>query len=76
MSKDDSGDNGSKPVDASTARRRQDALGRRLRQMYDNVVREAVPDDFLSFLEQADQKSEGKPAGAGEEAETEPPRRS
>lgn len=54
MSKDQSGDTGAKPVDARVARRRQDALGRRLRQMYDEVVSEHVPADFLSLLEQAD----------------------
>lgn len=50
------GDSGSKPVDARTARRRQDPIGRRLRQMYDEVVGEDIPDDFLSFLEQADER--------------------
>ena len=55
-----SADSGSKPVDARVARRRQDPIGRRLRQMYDEVVNEDVPDDFLSFLEKADERmSEG-----------------
>ena len=54
MGQDHSGDSGSKPVDARVARRRQDAIGRRLRQMYDDVVSEEVPEDFLSFLEEAD----------------------
>ncbi|MDP3493887.1 MAG: NepR family anti-sigma factor, partial [Hyphomonadaceae bacterium] len=49
MGKDNSGgDAGAKPVDARVARRRQDPIGRRLRQMYDEVVNEDVPDDFLS----------------------------
>jgi Anti-sigma factor NepR len=47
---------GSKPVDARVARRRQDPIGRRLRQMYDDVVSEDIPDDFLGFLEQADER--------------------
>ncbi|HPN06443.1 MAG TPA: NepR family anti-sigma factor [Hyphomonadaceae bacterium] len=49
-------DAGAKPVDARVARRRQDPIGRRLRQMYDDVVSEDVPDDFMSFLEQADER--------------------
>lgn len=57
MGKDISGgDSGSRPVDSRVARRRQDPLGRRLRQMYDEVVSEDVPDDFLSFLEKADER--------------------
>jgi len=50
------GDSGSRPVDPRVARRRQDPLGRRLRQMYEEVVGEDVPDDFLSFLEKADER--------------------
>ena len=51
MGKDSSGgDSGTKPVDARVARRRQDPIGRRLRQMYDEVVNEDVPDEFMSFL--------------------------
>ena len=56
------GDSGAKPVDARVARRRQDPIGRRLRQMYDEVVNEDVPDDFLSFLEKADERI-SDPAG-------------
>ena len=55
MANEKDNDPGSKPVDAPTARRRKDAIGRRLRQMYEEVVSEPVPDDFLSFLQQADQ---------------------
>ena len=50
------GEDGPKPVDARVARRRQDPIGRRLRQMYDDVVSEEIPDDFLGFLEQADDR--------------------
>jgi hypothetical protein len=56
MGKNHSGDSGAKPVDARVARRRQDAIGRRLRQMYDDVVNENIPGEFLSFLEQADER--------------------
>lgn len=60
MAKDMSGgDSGRPPVDPRIARRRQDPIGRRLRQMYDEVVSESVPDDFLSFLEQADERRAG-----------------
>ena len=53
-----------KRVDAPTARRRQDAIGRRLRQMYEDVVSEPVPDDFLNFLQQADaQKRDAQKRG-------------
>jgi hypothetical protein len=54
MGQDHSGDSGAKPVDARVARRRQDAIGRRLRQMYDDVLSENVPNEFMSFLEEAD----------------------
>lgn len=57
MGKDHSGDSGSKPVDARVARRRQDAIGRRLRQMFDDVVNEGVPDEFLSLLDKADRNA-------------------
>ncbi|MEQ1783396.1 MAG: NepR family anti-sigma factor [Hyphomonadaceae bacterium] len=46
------------------ARRRQDPIGRRLRQMYDDVVSEDIPDDFLGFLEQADDR---RSANAGDQ---------
>ena len=32
-------------------------IGRNLRQIYDDVLNEPVPDDFLSLLSQADNKS-------------------
>lgn len=50
------GDPGPKSVDARVARRRQDPIGRRLRQMYDDVLGEDVPNDFMGFLEQADER--------------------
>ncbi|NNC37744.1 MAG: hypothetical protein EX271_01605 [Acidimicrobiales bacterium] len=31
-------------------------IGTSLRQMYDDVVKEPIPDDFLSLLEKADSK--------------------
>jgi hypothetical protein len=39
------------------ARLRQQAIGVKLRQMFDDVVNEPVPDDFLDILRQADNRS-------------------
>ena len=36
------------------ARARQRAIGRELRRMYDDVVQEPVPDDFLDILKRID----------------------
>jgi hypothetical protein len=36
------------------ARARQRAIGRELRRMYDEVVQEPVPDDFLELLKKID----------------------
>ena len=42
------------------ARLRQQAIGVRLRQMFDEVVNEAVPDEFLDILRRADERSAEK----------------
>lgn len=42
------------------ARLRQQAIGVRLRQMFDEVVNEAVPDEFLDILRKADQRAAEK----------------
>ena len=39
------------------ARLRQQAIGVRLRQMFDEVVNEDVPDEFLDILRRADSKT-------------------
>jgi hypothetical protein len=44
------------------ARLRQQAIGVKLRQMFDDVVAEPVPDEFLDILRRADEKSR---AGGG-----------
>ncbi len=50
------------------ARLRQQAIGVKLRQMFDTVVNEPIPDDFLDILRRADQKgSEAKGAGTGDD---------
>ena len=42
------------------ARLRQQAIGVKLRQMFDDVVNEPVPDEFLQILHRADQKRSGE----------------
>ena len=39
------------------ARLRQQAIGVRLRQMFDDVVSEDVPDEFLEILKRADSRT-------------------
>ncbi len=46
--------------DVHEARLRQQAIGVKLRQMFDQVVSEPVPDDFLDILRRADSKSSGQ----------------
>ena len=41
------------------SRLRQQAIGAKLRQMFDDVVNEPVPDDFLAILKRADEKTSG-----------------
>ena len=41
------------------ARLRQQAIGVKLRQMFDEIVNEAVPQDFLDILRRADDKESG-----------------
>ncbi len=42
------------PEGIDEARLRQRAIGARLRQMFDEVVNEPVPDEFLEILRRAD----------------------
>lgn len=42
------------------ARLRQQAIGVRLRQMFDQVVNEEVPDEFLDILRRADSRAAEK----------------
>ena len=39
------------------ARLRQQAIGVKLRQLFDDVVNEPVPDEFLDILRRADERS-------------------
>jgi hypothetical protein len=45
--------------DVNEARLRQQAIGVKLRQMFDQVVSEPVPDEFLDILRRADSKRSG-----------------
>jgi hypothetical protein len=42
------------------ARLRQQAIGVKLRQMFDQVVNEPVPDEFLDILKRADARKAGE----------------
>jgi hypothetical protein len=42
------------------ARLRQQAIGVKLRHMFDEVVNEPVPDEFLDILRRADEKASGR----------------
>jgi hypothetical protein len=42
------------------ARLRQQAIGVKLRQMFDQVVNEPVPDEFLDILKRADARRSGE----------------
>ncbi len=44
------------------ARLRQQAIGVKLRHMFDEVVNEPVPDEFLEILRRADQRTGGDKA--------------
>jgi hypothetical protein len=49
----------SKSPSLDEARLRQQAIGVKLRQMFDEVVNEAVPDEFLQILRRADENRSG-----------------
>jgi len=42
------------------ARLRQQAIGSKLRQMFEDVVNEPVPDEFLDILRRADTADSGR----------------
>ncbi len=45
---------GKDPAIIGETRINQEAIGARLRQLFDEVVNEPVPDEFLALLSQAD----------------------
>jgi Anti-sigma factor NepR len=48
-----------RPPSLDEARLRQQAIGVKLRQMFDEVVNEPVPDEFLDILRRADDRETG-----------------
>ncbi len=46
-----------KPSSLGETRINQEAIGARLRQLFDDVVNEAVPDEFLDLLRDADESA-------------------
>ena len=42
-------------TDLDEVRQRQQALGIKLRQMFDEIVNEPIPDDFLDILRRAEE---------------------
>jgi hypothetical protein len=50
----------SKSPSLDEARLRQQAIGVKLRQMFDEVVNEPVPDEFLQILRRADDSRSGE----------------
>jgi len=48
-----------RPPSLDEARLRQQAIGVKLRQMFDQVVNEPVPDEFLDILRRADERRSG-----------------
>jgi hypothetical protein len=49
-----------RPPSLDEARLRQQAIGVKLRQMFDEVVNEPVPDEFLEILRRADARRPGE----------------
>jgi len=45
------------------ARARQRAIGRELRRMYDEIVQEPIPDDFMDLLKKIDAAAVKKDGG-------------
>ena len=52
-----------------TIRVRQRAIGRELRRMFDSVVKEPVPDEFLSLLQKMDERESAEDTESSETAE-------
>jgi len=57
---DDRKTGGPKAADTEQ-KRRGDRLGQQLRQLYDDVTHENVPDDFMRLLEEADRNHASEP---------------
>lgn len=49
------------PRKVRSARARQQAIGHELRRLFDSVVREPVPNEFLELLKRIDASEKGSP---------------
>lgn len=49
------------PKKVRSARARQQAIGHELRRLFDSVVQEPVPNDFLELLKKIDASEEDRP---------------
>ena len=62
---DDVADDDREDEAVEEARLRQQAIGVKLRQMFDDIVSEPVPDEFLDILRRADAGPPVKTGGTG-----------
>lgn len=53
-------ESGKPAPDSNEVRARQSGIGQRLRQMYDDVVNEPVPDDFADLLAKIEKSKSDK----------------
>jgi len=53
-------------AETSPPPRRSDVVGEKLREMYDQVVQEPVPEDFLELLERAEDAADNSSSGEDE----------
>jgi hypothetical protein len=60
------------PPPLGETRLNQQAIGSRLREMFDEVVNEPVPDEFLDLLRLADERLPAKSADKTGDAESQP----
>ena len=60
---DVSGEEPGPVVTPAEARRRQRALSQQLRRLYDDVVKEPVPDEFVKLLGRIDERHGEDPKG-------------
>jgi hypothetical protein len=59
------------PPPLGETRLNQQAIGERLREIFDKVVNEPVPDEFLDLLRLADERVPQKRAGGSAETDVE-----
>ncbi len=57
------------PEEMRARRSRTKRIGKQLRQLYDEVTQEDIPDDFLQLLEEADSKRSTRESRQSDDAE-------